>query len=75
MGETCAGSGPGTCGGDKSWVPEVLSTKVAGQGSTAALEPGDWFSYELDLDLPAIPGQSPKRVEIELQTNDPDNGD
>ena len=48
--------------------------KVGGQGKPSELEPGDWFSYKLDIDLPSIPSQKPKRVEIDLCTNDPDNG-
>ena len=71
MGEACTGSGEGECGGEQAWIPEVLSTKVAGQGSTTALEPGDWFSYALTIDLPAAPAT----LAAQLSTRHPAHGE
>ena len=35
--------------------------------------PGEWFTYELDVDLPSI--KDDNRVEVEICTNPPDNGE
>jgi hypothetical protein len=56
------------------WFPQAASTKVAGQGNNASLEPGDWFAYKIDVDLPSIANGKPKKVEVEICTNNPDNG-
>ena len=47
--------------------------QVSGQGDAAALLVGDWFTYTLDMDLPSI--ATNKKVEVEICTNPPDNGD
>ena len=49
----------------------MSNAKVNGQGSNVSLEPGDWFSYKLSIDLPGIPSDQPKMLKIELLTNDP----
>ena len=77
-GEACAGDGEGSpqdCGiAQEFWIPEVINTKVDGQGSNDSLVPGDWFSYKLAIDLPGIPSNKPKMLKIELLTNDPVSG-
>ena len=77
-GEACAGDGEGSpqdCGtAPEFWIPEVINTKVDGQGSNDSLVPGDWFSYKLAIDLPGIPSNKPKMLKIELLTNDPVSG-
>ena len=57
-----------------TWMPEVTNTKVDGQGKSTEFSPGDWFSYKFDLDLPSIPSDKPRKVEIDLCTNNPNNG-
>ena len=46
---------------------------MSGQGDVDAMLLGDWFTYELDMDLPSIVDD--KRVEVEICTNPPDNGE
>ena len=50
-----------------------IFAKVSGQGDAAALLVGDWFTYTLDMDMPSI--ATNKKVEVEICTNPPDNGD
>jgi hypothetical protein len=58
----------------KPYFPSsIYLLQVSGQGDATALLVGDWFTYALDMDLPSI--ATNKKVEVEICTNPPDNGD
>ena len=44
-------------------------TKVAGQGNAASLYLGNWFSYELDIDVPST--AQDEMIKVEITTNPP----
>ena len=50
-----------------SWDPEVDMTMISGQGTSSSLQLGNWFSFELDIDVPST--ASDEQLKIEISTN------
>ena len=41
-----------------SWSPEISRTKVGGEGPLTSFKIGEWFSYQVDLDIPPVNSSS-----------------
>ena len=72
--EPCDGAQAGLCVPETppAWSPEVWWRKTDGQGDPTSLLMGEWFSYNMSIDLPTI--SSEKNIVMEVFTNNPDNG-
>ena len=72
--EACRGEQAGLCVFDHppEWSPEVFWSKTGGQGDPTSMLMGEWFSYNISIDLPTM--SSDKNLVLEVFTNNPENG-
>ena len=72
--EPCLGGTAGVCDFETppAWSPEVWWSKTGGQGDPNNMLMGEWFSYNMSIDLPTL--NSERKIVMEVFTNNPDNG-